>query len=120
MKLTQEERENLFKNNNKESPKCDLCNLKHFRCKETTCNMCCNLNKCNSYPCKNCEDKKIDCEYSIIRNKEEFETFEELGMTAYIGQIENTKDGKPHVHGYCQFKKAVNTGKVKKMFGDNS
>ncbi|CAG8479663.1 9935_t:CDS:1, partial [Scutellospora calospora] len=118
MKLTSKEQEDYFRENNKENPNCDLCNSKHFRCKETTCTQCCNLNKCNSYPCKFCKDEKINCEYSIIRNEEEFETFKELGMEAYIGQIENTKEGKAHIHGFCEFKELISTKKIKQMFGD--
>ncbi|CAG8825520.1 22730_t:CDS:1, partial [Cetraspora pellucida] len=86
--------ENLFKENLKESPICNLSNSKHFRCKEIDCIQCCKLDKCNSYPCKYCEENNIECEYSIIKSEKEFKKFQNLGLTTYVGQFENNENGK--------------------------
>ncbi|CAG8822748.1 5620_t:CDS:1, partial [Cetraspora pellucida] len=116
--MKRDEREKAYKED--KVPECELCNVKHFRCLTKKCTMCCELNKCRTYPCQYCIDNNIECKYSIIKSKEEFEKFKEKNMSAFIGQLELSKEGVCHVQAYCQFKKKVLMANIKKMFGDNS
>ncbi|CAG8510350.1 3231_t:CDS:2 [Scutellospora calospora] len=116
MRVKKEESKILYKEDR--IPDCDLCDIKYFRCKAKKCTQCCKLNKYILYPCENCKNKNIECEYSIIKSEEEFNRFERLGLSAYIGQIEQTKTGKTHVQAYCQFKKKTSIDKLGKMFNN--
>ncbi|CAG8627374.1 10584_t:CDS:2, partial [Cetraspora pellucida] len=112
-KVKKNEREKIYKENENI---CGLCKSRHFRCKLKKCTKCCEINKCDSYPCKNCEDNGIECEYSIIKTKEKFNELEKLGLSAYVAQLEYTSNRKPHVQGYCQFSSRTTKKNVKDMF----
>ncbi|CAG8610273.1 13068_t:CDS:2, partial [Cetraspora pellucida] len=115
--IKKNEREKIYKENEN---KCGLCNTRHFRCKLKKCTKCCNINKCDSYPCKYCEDNGIECEYSIIKTKEKFNELEKLGLSAYVAQLEYTSNHKLHVQAYCQFNKRKTKKDVKNMFKNQS
>ncbi|CAG8688853.1 3428_t:CDS:1, partial [Scutellospora calospora] len=97
-KESPEEREKLNKED--KVPICDLCKIKHFRCKGKKCKMCCKKNDCSTYPCNYCVENDLECKYTIIQSDEEFKKFKKKGMIYFGGQLENTKNGKVHVQGY--------------------
>ncbi|CAG8509063.1 739_t:CDS:10 [Scutellospora calospora] len=96
--FAKDERERLNKED--KIPICRLCNMKHFRCKGKKCDMCCKRNACDSYPCKYCVENELECKYTIIQDLKEFNMFNKFDLSAYVAQLEKTKEGKVHVQAY--------------------
>jgi hypothetical protein len=117
--------EALFKIDNS-VPKCSLCYNEHWRCSDKKCKLCCNLNKCsgivyeNSITCQNCIDNGLECKRTFPRTIEEWEYFEERGVTYICNKLEGAEGSvRLHEQPYIQFKNRITYKGIKELFKDS-
>jgi len=111
------EREKEFKNSG--VPKCSLCDLQHWRCKNKKCTNCCELNKCNKITCDYCTSKNIKCERSLPNDQSSYDIIK--SKVSYIcGQFEATDNGTLHAQMFLQFKERQTKKTAKEILNDSS
>ena len=112
---TKKSKEKEFKDNNKIAPTCNFCNQSHWRCQNTLCEICCELNKCNDINCSKCLENNINCKHSFPSSQQEFNLIKDK-VRYLVYQFEKSKSKRLHI----QFYERVTIKQVKKIFNDNS
>ena len=100
-------------------PKCTLCNLQHWRCKEPKYTNCYNLNKCNEIQCNYCKQNNKVCTCSLPTEQAAYNEINK-DILYICRQYEVTGSGKLYAQMYMQFNIRQILKSIKTIFNDDS